>query len=74
MNLTREFDGAIGDGRQIALSRPEDAAVLEGMIARMRAGDLASTSNSISDPSNGNSGDEPDTASNPDPDAEPEVP
>lgn len=64
---TREFDAAVGDGRQIAvaLSRPEDAAVLEGMIARMRAGDRASTSNAISDLSNGNSGDEPDAASNP---------
>jgi hypothetical protein len=74
MSMTREFDGATGDGRQIALSRPEDAAVLEGMIARMRAGDLGSTSNAISEHSIGNSGDEPDTASNPDPDAEPAVP
>jgi hypothetical protein len=71
MNLTREFDGAIGEGRQIALCRPEDVAVLEGMIARMRAGDLASTSNVISEPSAGNSGDEPETASNADSDPEP---
>jgi hypothetical protein len=74
MNLTREFDGAIAEGRQIALSRAEDVAVLEGMIARMRAGDLAATSNAISEPSIGNSGDEPDTASNPDPDDGPKVP
>jgi hypothetical protein len=74
MSMTRDFDVAVGEGRQIALSRPEDAAVLERMLARMRAGDLASTSNAISDPSNENSEDELDTASHPDPDAEPEAP
>ena len=39
MSLTREFDAAVSDLRPNVLSRAADAAVLEDIIARIRAGD-----------------------------------
>ena len=41
MNLTREYDSASGDSQSSALSRAEDAAVMAGVIARIRAADPA---------------------------------
>jgi Family of unknown function (DUF5681) len=38
MSLTREFDTAVGELRPNVLARAEDAVVLEGIIARIRAG------------------------------------
>lgn len=73
MNLTREYDSAIADGKSIALGRAEDADVLAGVIARIRAGSLGVTSNTASNSSNGNSGNEPDSAPHPDPGVEPEA-
>ena len=37
--MTREFDDATGEGRSSALMRIEDDEVMEGIIARIRAGD-----------------------------------
>jgi hypothetical protein len=39
LNMTREFDDATGEGRSSALMRIEDDEVMEGIIARIRAGD-----------------------------------
>jgi Family of unknown function (DUF5681) len=38
ISLTREFDTAVGELRPNVLARAEDAVVLEGIIARIRAG------------------------------------
>jgi len=72
MNLTREFDEAVADGRPIALSRAEDAGVLEGIIARIRAGDPSTSLESDSGASAGNLNAE--HLQNTDDDAEPKSP
>ena len=68
MSLTREFDSAVGDLRPNVLARAEDAVVLEGIIARIRAGNPSP--DSISGSSNANAPEEPNATPNPDPDAE----
>ena len=70
MSFTREFDAAVSDLRPNVLARAEDAAVLEGIIARIRAQDPTPSQDSISGSSNANAPGEPNTISNPDPDAE----
>ena len=47
MSLTREFDAAVSDLRPNVLSRAADAAVLEDIIARIRAGDPSPSPDSM---------------------------
>ena len=70
MSLTREFDSAAGELRPNVLARAEDAVVLEGIIARIRAGDSTPSPDSISGSSNANAPEEPNPTADPDPDAE----
>ncbi len=70
MNLTREFDEAVADGRPIALSRAEDAGVLEGIIARIRAEDASTSLESDSGASAGSLNAEQNSIQNTDDDAE----
>jgi len=70
MNLTREFDEAVADGRPIVLSRAEDAGVLEGIIARIRAGEPSSSLDSASGSSAGCLNEEQNSVQNTDDDAE----
>jgi hypothetical protein len=56
MNLTREFDEAVADGRPIALNRAEDVGVLDGIIARIRAGEAAFSADAPADYSDSTSG------------------
>jgi len=74
MNLTREFDEAVADGRTIALSRAEDAGVLEGIIARIHAGDPSTSLESDSGASAGSLNGEQNSIQNTDDDAEPRSP
>jgi hypothetical protein len=74
MSLTREFEAAISDLRPNVLARAEDAAVLEGIVARIRAGDPAPSQNSISGSPNANAPEEPITIRSPDPDTESRFP
>jgi hypothetical protein len=71
MSFTREFDAAVGELRPNVLGRAEDAVVLEGIIARIRAGDPAPSQDSISGSSNANAPEEPNPTADPDPDAFP---
>jgi len=48
ISLTREFDAAVGELRPNVLARAEDAVVLQGIIARIRAGDPSPSQDSIS--------------------------
>jgi Family of unknown function (DUF5681) len=70
MSFTREFDAAVSDLRPNVLARAEDAVVLEGIIARIRAGDPTPPQDSISRSSNANASEEPNPTADPDPDAE----
>jgi hypothetical protein len=70
MSFTREFDAAVGELRPNVLTRAEDAAVLEDIIARIRAGDPAPSPDSIPESSNANAPEEPNAMPNPDSDAE----
>ena len=47
MSFTREFDAAVSDLRPNVLSRAADAAVLEDIIARIRAGDPSPSPDSM---------------------------
>src|SRR5271163_4631686 len=47
MSFTREFDAAVGELRPNVLTRAEDAAVLEDIIARIRAGDPSPSPDSM---------------------------
>jgi hypothetical protein len=70
MSLTREFDAAVGELRPSVLARAEDAVVLEGIIARIRAGDPSPSPDSVPESSNANASEEPNPTADPDPDAE----
>jgi Family of unknown function (DUF5681) len=70
MSLTREFDAAVGELRPSVLPRAEDAVVLEGIIARIRAGDPSPSPDSVPESSNANASEEPNPTADPDPDAE----
>jgi hypothetical protein len=70
MSFTREFDTAVGELRPNVLGRAEDAVVLEGIIARIRAGDPAPSQDSIFGSSNAYAPEEPNPTADPDPDAE----
>jgi hypothetical protein len=70
MSLTREFDAAVGELRPNVLGRAEDAVVLEGIIARIRAGDSTPSQDSIAGSSNANAPEEPDAMPNRDSDDE----
>jgi hypothetical protein len=70
MSLTREFDAAVGELRPSVLARAEDAVVLEGIIARIRAGDPSPSPDSVPKSSNANASEEPNPTADPDPDAE----
>jgi hypothetical protein len=70
MSLTREFDSAAGELRPNVLTRAEDAAVLEGIIARIRAGDPTPSQDSIPRSSNADAAEEHKAIPTPDPDAE----
>jgi Family of unknown function (DUF5681) len=71
MSLTREFDTAVGELRPNVLARAEDAVVLEGIIARIRAGDPAPSQDSISRSSGANASGENNATADLDPDAIP---
>jgi hypothetical protein len=47
MTLTREFDSAAGELRPNVLARAADAVVLEGIMARIRAGDPTPSQDSM---------------------------
>jgi hypothetical protein len=51
LNMTREFDDAIKEGRPNALMRLEDEEVMQEMISRIRTGDPALAAEAASDPS-----------------------
>jgi hypothetical protein len=70
MSFTREFDAAVSDLRPNVLPRAADAAVLEDIIARLRAGDPSPSQDSIPESSNANAPEEPNPTADPDPDAE----
>src|SRR5271163_117687 len=74
ISLTREFDAAVGELRPNVLARAEDAVVLEGIIARIRARDPTPSQDSISGSSNANTPEEPNPVPSPDPDAESRFP
>ena len=71
MSLTREFDTAVGELRPNVLARAEDAVVLEGIIARIRAGDPTPSQDSISRSSGANASGENNATAELDPDAIP---
>jgi hypothetical protein len=71
MSLTREFDTAVGELRPNVLARAEDAVVLEGIIARIRAGDPTPSQDSISRSSGANASGENNATADLDPDAIP---
>ena len=68
MSFTREFDAAVSDLRPNVLARAADAAVLEDIIARIRAGDPSPSQEAISGSSNADAPEEPNPK--PDPDGE----
>jgi hypothetical protein len=70
ISLTREFDATVGELRPNVLARAEDVVVLEGIIARIRAGDPTPLQDSISRSSDANASEEPNPTADPDPDAE----
>jgi hypothetical protein len=70
ISLTREFDAAVGDRRPNVLPRAADRAVLEDIVARIRAADPAPAQNSISGSTNANAPEKPDAIPDPDPEAE----
>jgi hypothetical protein len=70
MSFTREFDAAVGELRPSVLARAEDAVVLEGIIARLRAGDPSPSPDLVPESSNANASEEPNPTADPDPDAE----
>ena len=74
ISLTREFDAAVGQLRPNVLARAEDAVVLKGIIARIRARDPTPSQDSISGSSNANTPEEPNPVPSPDPDAESRFP
>src|SRR5271163_2865364 len=74
ISLTREFDATVGELRPNVLARAEDAVVLEGIIARIRARDPTPSQDSISGSSNANTPEEPNPVPSPDPDAESRFP
>jgi Family of unknown function (DUF5681) len=74
MSFTRESDAAVSELRPNVLARAADAAVLEDVIARIRAADPAPSADSISKRSNPNAPEEPNATANPDPDAESRFP
>ena len=74
MSFTREFDAAVSDLRPNVLARAADAAVLEDIIARIRARDPTPSQDSISGSSSANAPEEPITIPTPDPDAESRFP
>jgi len=75
MSLTREHDDlAAGDSRPITLSRAEDAAVMAGIVARIRAGDPSTSLESDSGASAGNLNAEQNSVQNTDDEAEPKSP
>ena len=47
ISITREFDSAVGELRPNVLARAADAAVLEDIIARIRAGDPSPSPDSM---------------------------
>jgi hypothetical protein len=71
ISLTREFDAAVSDLRPNVLGRAEDAVVLEGIIARIRAGDPSPSPDSIPESSNANASEEHNATADLDPDAIP---
>jgi hypothetical protein len=70
MSFTREFDAAVSDLRPNVLARTADTAVLEDIVARIRAGDPTPSQDSIPESSNANAPEEPNAMPNPDSDAE----
>jgi hypothetical protein len=70
ISLTREFDAAVGELRPNVLARAEDAVVLEGVIARIRAGDPSPSQDVISGSSSPGAPAEPQSIPSPHPDAE----
>ena len=71
ISLTREFDTAVGELRPNVLARSEDAVVLEGIIARIRAGDSTPSQDSISRSSGANASGEHNPTADPDREAIP---
>jgi hypothetical protein len=71
ISLTRELDAAVGELRPNVLARAEDAVVLEGIIARIRAGDSTPSQDSISRSSDANASEEHNATAAPDPEAIP---
>ena len=71
ISLTREFDAAVSDLRPNVLGRAEDAVVLEGIIARIRAGDPSPSPDSVPESSNANASEEHNATADLDPDAIP---
>jgi hypothetical protein len=74
ITLTREFDAAVSELRPNVLARAADAAVLEDIIARIRAADPAPPADSISEQSKANASEEPNATADPDPDSESKLP
>jgi Family of unknown function (DUF5681) len=68
MSLTREYDSASADSQSSALSRAEDAAVMAGIIARIRTTDPAPSPELGLELSGLNSAEEPESSSNADAD------
>ena len=71
ISLTREFDTAVGELRPNVLARAEDALVLEGIIARIRAGGSTPSQDSISGSSDANASGEHNPTADPDREAIP---
>jgi Family of unknown function (DUF5681) len=74
ISLTREFDGAVSEPRPNVLARAADAAVLEDIIARIRAADPAPPADSISEQSKAHASEEPNATADLDPDSESKIP
>jgi Family of unknown function (DUF5681) len=68
ISLTREFDAAVSELRPNVLARAVDAAVLEDIVARIRAGDPSPSQDSTTGFSDANAPEEP--TADLDPDAE----
>jgi hypothetical protein len=74
MTFTREFDAAASELRPNVLARAVDAAVLEDIIARIRAADPAPSADSICKRSDADPPEEPNATADPDPDSESKLP
>ena len=74
ISLTREFDAAVSELRPNVLARAADAAVLEDIIARIRAADPAPSADSISEQSKANASEEPKATADLDPNSESKFP